>query len=310
MSKILDLTKYDLVFTTSFEHKHGVSGHLYEMIECFYICSVNKINAAILLTDGTDINTFRKSVTDKYDFTSRELENIFSRTLECATPKIIRTNNLCIVDGSSRLNNGIIYAKNVFLLRCSQDDFSYFSGHKTIKKTHLMQDFNMYTERYEDLDIEVVDYVKKVLWSRYKPFKPAKTNTAMFYLTSKCRPFAADNLEKLIDKYSFDRYLIITDTPDPYKNLTNQNITILAPPVDNLFESFSTYIYTAVPRKLDCSPRFIVECAAAGKEIIYEVDYFDPGLTARRAAIDTDINSVLLKEDDMFVDYVLKYIYD
>ena len=308
MSKILNLSNYDLIFTTSFECDMGVSGHLYEMIEYFHICSNSNISCAILLSDGIKRETFQKAVTEKYNFNEHELTYMFDRVIECFSPKILRVNNICVVDGTSRFNAAIIYTKNMFLLRCSDKDYTYFSNHKTILKTHLLQDFKVYTERYKDLNIEVINYVKKVLWSRYKKDFNCNLNTALIYLTSKCRPFEPEKVKKLIDKYNFDEYLVISNVPKEYESLKCDKVKVEKPPINNLFSKFSTYIYTPVARKLDCSPRFIVECAASGKNIIYEIDYFDPGLEARKNDIAEDINKVLLDEDDFFIEYVKLFL--
>jgi hypothetical protein len=309
MTKILDLTKYDLVFTTSFEHTHGVSGHLYEMIECFYLCRLHGINAAILLSDGTTTDTFIKSVTDKYSFTQDEQVDMFARVVEAHQPRLIRSNNLCIVDGSARLNGCVVYANNMFLLRCWESNFDYFNTSKTIKQTHLLQDFNLYPERFEDSNLKVVDYVKKVLWSKYKPVNTQVVDTALFYLTTNCRVLPKEEIQSIMDKFTFDHYLIITNEPSIYKDLECDKVSVELTPVINLFDKFNAYIYTSTPRQMDCSPRFIVECAAANKPVHYVIDYFDKGIQCRIDAINKDINSVLLQNDDYFVNYVKQYIY-
>lgn len=304
MSKIVDLKQYDLVFTTSFECPHGVSGHMYEMIDYFYICSTNNIKSAILLTDTTSKELFSQAVREKYNFTDDELTQLLDNTFECAVPKIIMARNICVVDGSWRFGSCVIYTDNIFLLRCSEVEFERFHNHKTIKQTHLMQDFNLYPERFADLNINVVDYVKKILWSKYITPSTAKTNTALFYLTTNCRALPANDIEALINKHEFDHYLVVTNDPDMYKSLEADDVTISPAPIKNLFDKFDSYIYTATPLKADCSPRFIVECAVFDKQVIYEIDYVDPGVRCRQQAIDTDINSLLLTDDDYFVKYV------
>ena len=116
MSKIVNLKDYDLVFTTSFENTHGVSGHLYEMIDYYYICKQSGLRCGILLSDGTTKELFRIALTDKYDFSISEIDDFLVNTLEVLQPKIIITNRLCIVDGDSRLNNStikLLYNKSV-----------------------------------------------------------------------------------------------------------------------------------------------------------------------------------------------------
>jgi len=307
MSTILNLKDYDLVFTTSFETNHGPSGHLYELIEYYSICKRNGINVGIALLDGTKKDLLISVLYDKYDFTEDEISDIQQNTIENFQPKMLITHNLCVVDGAPKFFNCVIYADNVFLLRCYDGSFEYFSKHKSIKQTHLMQDFSMYLERFEDLNIRVVDYKKKLLWNRYKKPKLVKTNTAMFYMMSRCKGRPTEEVQSYIKKLNFDNYLIITDSPNRYKQLESEKVIVKKTPVKDLFELFDTYIYTPVD-KLDCSPRFIVECAVFNKEVIYEMDYIDAGVEARRRDIKLGVETLLLKDDDFFVEYVKKFI--
>jgi hypothetical protein len=308
VSKIVDLKKYDLVFTTSFECPHGVSGHLYEMIDYFYICSTNNINSCILLTDTTSKELFALAVKEKYNFTEQEFNHMLEHTIECPVPKIIMANNICVVDGSWRFGSCVIYTDNIFLLRCSEVEFERFHNHKTIKQTHLMQDFNLYPERFEQLNINVVHYIKKILWSKYKQPKQVKTNTALFYLTTNCRALPPNDIEALINKHEFEHYLVVTNDIDMYASLEADDVSVVSAPVSGLFEKFDAYIYTATPLKADCSPRFIVECAVYNKDVIYEIDYMDPGVKQRQIAIERDVNELLLVDSDDFVSYVKRYI--
>lgn len=309
MSKIVDLKNYDIVFTTSFECSHGISGHFYELIDYFYICSTNELNCAILLTDSTSKELFTTAVKEKYNFTDTELLSMIDNTFECPSPKIVIAKNVCVVDGSWRFKSCVFYTENMFLLRCSEDDFSMFHNHKTIKHVHLMQDFKLYTERYENINIKVVDYVKKILWNKYHQPKPVKTNTALLYLTTNCRALPVEELKLVISKYSFDKYLVVTDKPELYRQLNSDNIKIEKAPIKNVFESFDTYIYTATPDKEDCSPRFIVECAVFGKDVLYDIDYNCKGVERRREDISKDVNGLMLTNNDYFIKYVKDCIY-
>ena len=308
MSKILDLKKYDVVFNTSFVYTHGVSGHLYELIDYYYITTLNGFKCAILLADGITFDVFKTAISDKYNFTDLELETILADTIECLQPKIIMSNNICIVDGSWRLMSCTVYADNVFLLRCSEDEYQYFAHSKTIKMSHLMQDFKLYPERYEDLDMAVVDYTKKILWGKYKTPKPCITSTAMLYLTSNCRAINLDDVERIIAKRICDNYLIITDKPEIYAALVSDSVTVERAPIKNIFERFSTYIYTRTDLQLDCSPRFIVECAVFGKDVVYEIDYVCAGVERRKEDISYDISSLKLTTNDFFIEYIKQFI--
>lgn len=304
MSKILNLKEYELVFTTSFFYTHGVSGHLYEMIDYYYICRLHNIKCAVLLADGITKEIFTTAILDKYNFTEAELWDILSNTFECYRPRIIMANNVCIVDGSWRILNCVLYAENVFLLRCSEGDFSYFHNNKTIKRTHLMQDFKLYPERFDDLNIEVVDYVKKILWGKYHTPRPVKTNTALLYLTTSMRATSAENIQKIIDEDICENYLIVTNNVDLYRSLERPNVVVRQAPIKDIFEKFDTYIYTPTKWQIDCSPRFIVECAVYNKDVVYKIDYECKGIDRRKEDIQSNLDSLELTPDDFFISYV------
>lgn len=303
MSTILNLKQYSIVFATSFETNHGITGHLYEMIEYYTICRQNNINAGIALLDGVTKDLLSKALDAKYDFTEQEKADLLNNTVEHKHPKILITNNICFVDGAPRFYNCVIYADNVFLLRCWDGPLDYFHNHKSIKRTHLLQDFSVYTERYEDLNISVVDYVKKLMWDRYVRPDDCPTNTALFYMMNRCKARPAEEIAAYIEKHNFDSYLIATDTVERYQHLASDRVFVEEAPVKELFSRFSTYIYTPVT-KVDCSPRFIVECAAFGRDVLYEIDYHDPGLEARRRSTPEQL---LLTHDDDFIKYIQQF---
>jgi hypothetical protein len=64
-------------------------------------------------------------------------------------------------------------------------------------------------------------------------------------------------------------------------------------PLEDMWDKFSTYIYTAIPRKMDCSSRFILECLHYNKEIIFDIDYYDRALEVRRkdGLVGTSLNN-------------------
>jgi hypothetical protein len=270
------------------------------------VCKKAGINCAILLADGVDKQSFLNAIEHKYNFDI----DILADTHQCHNPRIIMTNNICLVDGSWRVNDCTIYADNAFLLRCSEDDFTFFANSKSIKKSHIMQDFKLYPERYEDLDIEVVDYVKKILWGKYVQPNPTKSNTGLFYLTTNCRAIPVGEVQSIIDKNICERYLIVTDKPTIYGQLASDTVSVVQAPIQNIFEHFDTYIYTTTELQSDCSPRFVVECAVFGKDVVYEIDYTCAGLERRKEDILTDLSALELTVDDQFVKYVKDFIYD
>ena len=167
-----------------------------------------------------------------------------------------------------------------------------------------MQDFKLYPERYEELDISVIDYRKKILWGKYYQPQSSKPNTALLYLTTSTRADDINNIKRIIDKQICDNYLIVTNEPSLYTSLVSDNITVEEAPVKNIFEQFDTYIYTPTKWKNDCSPRFIVECAVYGKQVVYEIDYQCPGIDRRREDIDQDLAGLELTNKDFFITYI------
>lgn len=310
MSSILNLKDYDIVFTTSFECTHGLSGHFYELIDYFYIFSVAGFNCCILLSDGTTKEVFLSSIKEKYDFSILENEWYEKNTLEYKSPKIINCSNICIVDGSCQIGSCTLYCENAFLLRCSQYDFSKFINSKTIKKVHLLQDFDVYEERFEQQNIFVVDYNKKILWEKYKKPQNEITNTALLYLTTNCRKKTPDDIQRIIEKYNFEKYLIVTNKPEIYEKLSSEKNKVRKGPIKNIFENFDTYIYTETEKKFDCSSRFIVECEVFNKKVLYEIDYFDIGLEVRKKHIKENLKNLHLNNDDFFINYFKKCIYE
>jgi len=268
MSNIVNLKSYDIVLTTSFEFKFGVCGHMFEMIDYYYaVKEYTSLTPCILLADGTSKQELLSAVKQKY--TDLIIDNI----VEHPCPKVIIANNLLVVDGSPRLKNADLLVNNIFLFRCSESDFSYYtSKHKNVI---LMQDFEIYGEQLDS--IETIDYKKKILFSKYKPMLGDSDVAAMFYLTDVCRAIPQLELEQLIKKYNFNKNIILTNNTNLY-SLDN----VYQVPVDNIWDKFSTYIYTKVPRQIDCSSRFILECEHYGKEVIYDIDYYDRALEVRK----------------------------
>jgi len=286
MSAILNLKQYDIVLTTSFEFKFGVTGHLFEMID--YYCAIKlytSLTPCILLADGTSKKELEDAISFKYD------NVIVDNIVESVRPKVIIANSVLITDGSHRINRCDIIANTIYLFRCSESDFTYFDKLKS--NVFLLQDFEIYDERYENLKINVIDYKKKIFFEKYKIYNANVKDTAMFYLTSLCRKLTNTELTSIVKKYGFNKNIVLTDDVSLYNASDVYKI-----PVDNLWEKFSTYIYTAIPRKLDCSSRFIIECRHYGKDVIYDIDYIDRALEVRKK---DSLQDTTLDKDDYFL---------
>ena len=67
---------------------HGVSGHIFEIVDYYYILK-NKFDTCILLCDPLMTSEwFRKVITEKYDFNEDEIDGILRATIFHKAPKV------------------------------------------------------------------------------------------------------------------------------------------------------------------------------------------------------------------------------
>lgn len=283
MTYYIDLRRYDLVLTTDFEFRHGISGHMFELIEYYWLVKDNtKIKPCILLTDSTTKEEFSKALHSKYT----NIDDIEDHIFVHEAPKILLTQAILLVDGSGRgMQRSHVFAKSIFIFRCSESDFSYFE--KNFDNVYLLQDFSVYGPSKN-----AVDYNKKILFSRLKIPRKGPKDTAMLYLTSTCRAIPQEDVTEIVKP--FKDYVVLTNTPTLYNNSYQV-------PVDNMFELFDTYIYTAIPKQFDCSSRLIKECEYFGRKVIYNIDYIDKALEVRR---NNSIEDVTLSSSDYFLELI------
>lgn len=285
---------------------HRVSGHIFEIIDYYYILK-QKYDVCILLCDPINTSKWlREVITVKYNFSEDEIESIVNATIFCNSPKYIKCKNILFVDGclSKMEQSGVkIFSDQIYTFKCSR----YNTIHDLEMYTNVIPllDYRVYNNiNQEDVNIGT-DYRKKILLDRYKHFENTKKSTALIYATKNCRLLESVELENIIHKYTFNDYLLITDTPDTYYK-KYENVKICVPPVEKLFCNFDTYIYTPTLGKWDGSPRFPVECAFYNKNTIYhgiDDDYLksDAGLFWRLHDIENNFKSLYLKNtDDIF----------
>jgi len=275
----LDLRDYDLTITTDFLIRHGISGHVFEEIEYYWLVKDHtNFKPCILLSDGTSLKEFEKALVSKY----KDIDDIMDHVYYHPHPKLLFTNNLLVVDGSWRgMDRSQVFAKNVFIFRCAEDNFDYF--YKTFDNVYLLQDFDVYGE-------QGIDYNKKILFNRLIVPPKGREDTAMLYLTSNCRAIPQEEVDRITKPYS--NHIVLTNTPDLYENSFQV-------PVENLWSLFSTYVYTSIPKQWDCSSRFIKECEYFGRAVVYAIDYEDKALNVR---INNSIKDVTLNESDYFIE--------
>jgi len=281
-SRLVNLKEYDIVLTTSWETKHGVSGHMFELIEYFMHLRFDKgINACILLADGTNWEEFSTALREKYDLSMEETADFHHHTVEKFQPKCLLANTVLFADGSLRTHNADILADKIFLFRCAEKDI-------VRDNVIVLQDNDVY-----DPLPNSIHYKKKIMFSKYRKLDTTAPAAAMFYLTNNSRlcAISRDRLYEIMDKHNFENYIALTN-----KDLHMHRLDSIVVPVRNLWNLFSTYIYTDTALKFDCSPRFIAECEFYGKEVIYEIDYQDKGLNARLH--DMQYGDIWLRADD------------
>lgn len=291
MSKILQV-KYDLLLTYSWSsNNHGVCGHTYEVIDYFYILK-NNFNVGILLAEDITWDIFESAIRDKYSFTEEEIQLYKDKTIFFNRPLLLKCNNILFVDGGiTSINDKKILCNNIILLAC---------GDKEIKdnvneKIHILQDDRV----YDSVKLNGVNYKKKILFDKYKPIGNSKNNM-LLYGTKNCRNIPDGLYNKLLKQYQ-GSFIVLTNEENKRTDL-NKRFLFLSMPVKNLFSQFNTYVYTNVPRKFDCSPRFIAECKFYNKEVIYDIDYLeeDKGLYWRKYDVENDFESInLTKNDDI-----------
>jgi hypothetical protein len=274
------LKKFDVTLTTSWEANHGISGHLFEMIEYFYHLKYHKnVSTCILIADGLTREQFGIAL-EKYDFSEDELNKIHECTFFEYQPKVVVANTIFIVNGSFRICNADLLVKRKIVFRCNED---HFLDNADI----VLQDYDI----YEPLP-NSVHYKKKILFSKFKKLNPKRPDIGMFYATKNSRKMEYDQLEDIINKTKFSSYLFLTD----HQMKVPDNCELRMVPIKDLWDSFSTYLYTNTSVYVDCSPRFVAECKHYGKDVQFHSNKVDKGLQVRMH--DLEIGAIDLKEDD------------
>lgn len=291
MSKIVKLDpSYSLWLSYTWSNNnHGICGHTFEVIDYYYILK-DHFKVGILIGEDMEWSTFESSIRSKYNFTDSELADIKSNTVFHNRPKLLVGRNILFTDGGIvNLENVTLFFDNVFLFAC---------GNKEIKDNHLDNWYILQDDRvYEHVKVNGINYKKRILFDKLKSIGPSK-DRALVYATKNCRHL--DSFDEL-RQYGKD-ILAITNKenlPEPI-----EGFEFVIPPVENLFEQFTSYIYTPVTRKWDCSPRFIAECKYYGKEVIFHnIDYWDDdhGLRIRQWDIENDFDSLRLTPNDEIV---------
>lgn len=289
MSKILRLDRsYDLWLTYTWSgNNHGVCGHTFEVVDYFHILR-QQFKVGILLAEDIDWVTFEACIRNKYDFTEDEIQEIKQNTIFCNRPSLVTGRNILFTDGGvTNLESITLIFDHVLHFACGRREIK----HNTDPKTYVLQDDRV----YEPVAVNGINYKKRILFDRLKNIS-CSTDGTLIYATASCRD-VSDFSE--FSQYGENIIAIVNKINKPRVQIPG--ITFIEPPVTDLFSRFSTYVYTPVQRKWDCSPRFIAECAFYGKNVVYHnIDYWDVdhGLYWRKWDIDNDFDSLHLRSND------------
>jgi len=252
----------------------GISGHIFEIIE-YYMILKNHFKIKILIYN---IPFFKDILLNKYNFDKDEIKDILNNTIFYNKIKLIKTKNIFFVNGRmSNIYSDKIICDNIITFACAS--FDILNNKKN--NVHILLDYRIYPTIPEN----GIDYKKKILFSRYRETLK-KGNKTLLYVTDNCRK---------ISKYpNVKNPLIISD-----KNK----------PLINLFDEISSYYYTPVLTKFDCSPRLPAECKFYKKRFILDkevIDYLelDKGLFYRLKDIQYDFESLFLTNNDEIINII------
>lgn len=298
MSKILRLDpSYELWLTYSWsDNDHGICGHTFEVLDYFHILK-DHFRVGILLAAGLDWDTLERCIRGKYDFSDDEIANIRAHTTFCDRPTLLRGKNILFTDGGVRNNMGVtLLFDHVIYFACGNQEIR----HNVTPNVYVLQD----DRAYDPVAVNGINYKKRILFDRLRQYDAQPNDAALVYATKNCRQVTDFGV-----LHQYHPNLLAIVSPE-YHPIPTPGVTFINPPVDDLFAKFSTYIYTPVPRKWDCSPRFIAECHHYGRSVIYHnIDYWDEdhGLYWRKWDIDNDPSSLELHPTDEIIS-ILKSI--
>jgi len=297
MKKIVILKGYDLYLTYSWSSiNHGICGHTYEVLD-YYLLLKDHFKVAILLCEDITWETFKNAIEDKYELSDQELLDIENNTIFRNRPKLLKGSNILFCDGSvNSINQVTLFFDNIFMFGCG------YRTPRDYKKGIILQDDRLYPQ-----GDNTINYVKKINFDKYKS-KVNKSDTILLYGTKNCRLIGDDTYDEILAKYDNEILCLVNEITE--EELYPQ-ITFAEMPYKDLFNKFGTYIYTPVPRKWDCSPRFIAECKFYDKKVVYHnIDYWDEddGLRVRKEDIRKNFDSLFLKSDDPIIEILNSYI--
>lgn len=301
-------TSYEVILTYS--PIIEITGHIFECFD-YYLFLRQYFKTGILFFDSLPVEHLKTMFESKYIFNWAEIEqDIFFINRKDKTKNTIvsfgKNTVVLLTDGNlESLEYNKIFLSTTKLLGFLCEDKTY-SNISINKKIIYLQDYRIYGL---NKNFKSYNYVKKIPFQFYKPIKPLNKNIGLMYVTFVCRKITREIIEQYHKLSGCDKTLLVV--PYKIKEYDNiPNIEQVVAPLDNFFEQFDTYIYTPVKRQFDCSPRLVSECIYYGKNVYLNLDYEDLGLETRYNDAITDINKIILKNDDDILKYISKLRYD
>lgn len=292
--------EHELILSYSWDNflRQGICGHTYEVIEYFYILS-KYFKVYILICNDITWEIFEKALR-KYNFSDEVVALYKERVIIKSDVTLLICKNIIIVDGfMDFIIKKRVIADNIILFACS--DLSIKDN--TQDNVFILQDNRIYKEGKN-----TINYKKKILFDKMKPTKHVETISQdnLLYTTSVCRQLTNEDYNNILKLYD-GKFLIINS--DGKIQVKNDRLKYMMSPVDNIFEKFSTYIYTPINRKWDCSSRFIAECKFFDKQVqYYNIDEqylnIDIALRWRKYDVEKDFKSLYLQEDDEIINII------
>lgn len=305
MSSYLKIpSEYDICLSMTWYpgKPHRISGHVFEIIDYYMILS-HTFNVCILFGDTfTTWSKLRDVILSKYELSENDMQCIERSTYMVDRPKYIKGSNILFVDGDLhrlKAQGTKLIFDNIFAFKCSKFDTLYNVPYDV----HILQDDRIYKDcNPEDTELSI-NYKKKINFDILKKVTPDKPNVALLYATINCRNINRETLYDILNTMDFDEYLLVSEHPEQY---IHEKITPVKPPVLDIFNKFSTYVYTPLQGRFDGSPRFPAECKYYGLETTYhnitdEYLKHDTGLYWRRYDIENNFDQLYLTtHDDIF----------
>ena len=290
-------------------NNHGISGHLFELIDYYYILSQSN-SVGILVCEDITWTEIEVAIRAKYDFTALEIQDLKEHTHFHLRPRLLKSENpdaiILFVDGDidMMVQYTFLNFRDIYTFLCTPFHTAIPAHWK------ILADTRVHTPLKGPAGVWI-EYHKKILFHRLRKLKrpgefPGYLRTIMVYGTKNCRDPGDSWGEKVSKKYPGYNIMVLCNSEN--RGVDTESIKYHVVPVTDLWNKFLVYYYTPT-RSGDCSPRFLAECRHYNKPVSLDsvVDttaYMesDPGLRVRLLDIEESWDSLHLREDDEIID--------